>query len=202
MREGEKFRVELVGKFVRLEPLGLDHALGLLAAADEEAFGLMPTRPDQWDTGGFRHYVERLTRMANHQAFAVLAKDTGRVIGSTSYADIRQEHRGVEIGYTWLTSDARGGAANPEMKRLMLAHVFENPVFPKGPAIRVTLKTDRLNERSQRAIEKLGAAKEGVLRQHIVMPDGRYRDTVMYSIIDTEWPALRDGLDERLAAFG
>ena len=161
MREGEKFRVELVGKFVRLEPLGLDHALGLLAAADEEAFGLMPTRPDQWDTGGFRHYVERLTRMANHQAFAVLAKDTGRVIGSTSYADIRQEHRGVEIGYTWLTSDARGGAANPEMKRLMLAHVFENPVFPKGPAIRVTLKTDRLNERSQRAIEKLGRGKGG-----------------------------------------
>lgn len=83
----------------------------------------------------------------------------------------------------------------------MLAHVFENRVFPKGPAMRVMLKTDRLNECSQRAIERIGAVREGLLRNHMIMPDGRVRDTVMYSIIDIEWPAVRDGLDTRLAAF-
>ncbi len=195
------FRVELVGRFVRLEPLSLDHAVGMLLAADEDTFGYMPTRPDQWDTGGFRQYIERLIRLPSHQAYAVISKDNGRVIGSSSFAEIRPEHRGLEIGYTWLSPAERGGAANPEMKRLMLAHAFEAGVFPGGPAIRVMLKTDRLNERSQRAIERVGAVREGVLRSHMVMPDGRLRDTVVYSIIDIEWPAVREGLDARLAAF-
>lgn len=201
MRDGDGFRVDLVGNFVRLEPLSLDHAVGLLLAADEETFGFLPTRPDQWDTGGFRHYVEKLIRLPNHQAFAVISLKTGRVVGSTSYADIRHEHRGLEIGYSWLSPAERGGPVNPEMKRLMLAHVFENRVFTRGPAIRVMLKTDLLNERSQRAIARIGAVREGVLRNHMIMPDGRIRDTVMYSIMDIEWPAVREGLDRRLAAF-
>ena len=116
----------------------------------------------------------------------------GGCAGSTRYGDIRTPHRGLEIGWTWLHPRWYGSGVNRRMKRLMLAHAFEDLGM-----LRVQIKTDGRNLRSQRAIEKLGAAREGVLRKHMVLPDGHVRDTVMYSITDTEWLGVRAGLDER-----
>lgn len=186
----------LEGRFVRLEPLRLEHALGLLAAADKDTFALTIQRPDNWDHGGFRLYCKRLIEMEGCEPFAVVLREDNRVCGVTTYLDIRPEHRGLEIGQTWLGRDFQGTAVNPEMKLMMLGHAFT-----ELNALRVQLKTDARNEQSQRAIEKLGAVREGVLRRHIILTDGHVRDTVMYSIIDTEYERVAQGLRDRLARF-
>ena len=123
-----------------------------------------------------------------------------RIVGTTSYLNLRPADRIAEIGATFLHPDARAGAVNPEMKRLMLAHAFDGGLFGQ-PAHRVEIVTDALNLRSQAAIAKLGAVREGVLRRHKVTWTGRVRDTVMFSIIAEDWPAVRDRLDARLSAF-
>lgn len=129
---------------------------------------------------------------------------TGEVLGMTSYLDIRPEHRTLEIGWTFIAPAHRGTRTNPEMKRLLLAHAFDTPIFPPtsrhagGGALRVCLKTHHLNTRSQRAMAKLGARHEGTLRNLIIMPDGSSRHSVYFSIIAEEWPAVRAGLDRRL----
>ncbi len=107
--------------------------------------------------------------------------------------DVRPAHRGLEIGYTWIARAYQGTRVNPECKYLLLRHAFE-----KLGAIRVQLKTDGRNLQSQHAIEKLGAVKEGVLRKHLILPDGYVRDTVMYSITDSEWPHVKSRLEARL----
>jgi RimJ/RimL family protein N-acetyltransferase len=117
------------------------------------------------------------------------------VIGTSSFMDIRPAHRGVEIGATFLRPEARSGAANPESKLLMLAHAFERC------AVRVELITDLRNLRSQAAIAKLGAVREGVLRRERITWTGHVRDSVIFSITDSEWPQVRAGLERRLAAF-
>ncbi|GMA14011.1 N-acetyltransferase [Deinococcus metallilatus] len=114
----------------------------------------------------------------------------GELAGSTRYGDIRAAHSGLEIGWTWLHPRWHGSGANRRMKRLLLAHAFEEMGME-----RVQLKTDLLNTRSQRAIEKLGAVREGVLRRHIRRPDGTMRDTVMYSVTREDWPGVRARLD-------
>jgi N-acetyltransferase len=126
--------------------------------------------------------------------FTVILKETGRIVGSTRYLEVRAEHRGVEIGWTWYAPDAWGTVVNPEAKLLLLRHAFED-----WKAIRVQFKTDHLNVHSRNAILKLGAKFEGSLRQHRVRSDGTIRDTVMFSILDTEWPAVQAELLERLA---
>ena len=123
----------------------------------------------------------------------MVLRDTGQAVGVSSYTDVRPEHRGLEIGGTWIGRTYQRTAVNPECKYLMLRHAFENL-----GAVRVQLKTDSRNTQSQRAIEKLGAQKEGVLRKHIILPDGYVRDTVMYSITVEEWPEVRVGLEDRL----
>jgi RimJ/RimL family protein N-acetyltransferase len=128
--------------------------------------------------------------------FAVIRRDQDRVVGSTSYLDVQPANRGVEIGSTWYTPDVRGTSVNPEAKYLLLRHAFDD-----WGAIRVCLKTDHMNRQSQAAIRKLGAHYEGTLRQHVIRPDGTYRDSVYFSILDREWPEVRRGLDERLAAL-
>lgn len=125
--------------------------------------------------------------------FATCLKDTGEIIGSTSYLTIEPLNRGLEIGGTWVRKDQQGTQINPEAKYLMLKHAFETL-----GAIRVSLKTHHLNLQSQRAIEKLGAQKEGVLRNHVIMPDGSYRHSVMYSILEDEWPEVKKGLEARV----
>jgi RimJ/RimL family protein N-acetyltransferase len=123
----------------------------------------------------------------------MILKETGEPVGATAYLEIRPAHRGLEIGRTWIARPWQGTRVNPESKHLLLRHAFETL-----GALRVQLKTDLLNLRSQRAIEKLGARREGVLRQYQTRGDGTQRDTVMYSLVAAEWPAVKAGLEARL----
>ncbi|MBI4841836.1 MAG: GNAT family N-acetyltransferase, partial [candidate division NC10 bacterium] len=126
--------------------------------------------------------------------FAIVERASGKAIGSTRYLDIRRGDRGLEIGWTWIGLPFQRTAVNTECKYLLLVHAFEDQ-----RAVRVQLKTDLRNEASQRAIERLGAVREGVLRKHMVLWDGFIRDTVYYSIIDSEWPEVKRRLQRRLA---
>lgn len=165
-----------------------------MLAADEATFEFMPTHPLPWTLDGFTEYVRRISAGHDSVALAVTERDTGRVLGTSSYLEIRPSHRTLEIGMTWITLAAWGSAVNPEMKLLMLGFAFESL-----GCVRVAFKTDLRNERSQRAIARLGAVREGVLRNHMLMPDGYRRATVLYSITDDEWPGVKAGLERRLA---
>jgi RimJ/RimL family protein N-acetyltransferase len=125
--------------------------------------------------------------------FATVLRESGRAIGSTRYLDIRRADRGPEIGWTWIAPQHQRSAVNTECKYLLLRHAFEDL-----EAVRVQLKTDRRNERSQHAIKRLGAVREGVLRKHMAVRDGFIRDTVYYSILDSEWPEVRRRLEDFL----
>lgn len=190
--------ITLQGEFVRLEPLRPAHAEPLLVpAASPDIWTWMSAEPttrpamDEWIAAAVA---------AEHQgreyAFAVIQAADGRAIGSTRYMDVQAAHRGVEIGWTWYGVDRWGTVVNPEAKYLLLRHAFED-----WGAVRVQLKTDRLNTRSQAAIRKLGAVTEGILRNHRVRRDGSLRDSVIFSIIDREWPAVRAQLRRRIAAL-
>jgi RimJ/RimL family protein N-acetyltransferase len=180
--------VTLTGERIRLEPLRRDHAAGLLDSA---------RAPDIWrfmsDTLDSPAATERwiessLTGVAagTDNVFVIVEQATGRVIGSTRFLDIRPAHRGLEIGWTWLAKDQWRNGVNTECKFLLLQHAFETL-----GAIRVQLKTHRLNFRSRQAIERIGAQFEGILRNAVIMPDGTFRDSAYYSVIDAEWPAVR-----------
>ncbi|TDC38298.1 N-acetyltransferase [Micromonospora sp. 15K316] len=121
--------------------------------------------------------------------FAIVDLGTNKAVGSTSYIDIRPQDCTVEIGWTWITPSHWGTGANTEAKFMLMQHAFE-----EHSAGRVAIKTDLRNERSQRAIAKLGAVREGVWRNHRLLSTGRYRDSVFYSVIDSEWPQVRDRL--------
>lgn len=138
-------------------------------------------------------YVRTMLALERTIPFVIIDARTSRPVGVTAYGDIREKHRGLEIGWTWLTASARGTRFNPQAKRLLLAHAYE-----VLGAHRVQLKTDARNLRSQAAISKLGATREGVLRKHMVMHDGYVRDTVMFSITAEQWPSVREQLDRRL----
>jgi ribosomal-protein-alanine N-acetyltransferase len=185
--------VTLTGVSVRLEPLELRHAPGLLSAASPELFRFTPQGPDEWTVAGFERDIERVNAIPDSVAFAAIELHTGRVIGRTTYMEIRPEHRGLEIGRTWIAREHQGTHINPEMKYLMLRHAFEHL-----QAVRVQLKTGHENLQSQRAIARLGAVLEGVLRNHMIEPNGRLRNTVMFSITIQEWPGIRASLQERL----
>lgn len=187
----------LEGRFVRLEPVTPDLVADVRAALNCD--------PDTWAIMGASAYGERfdgwwLDAQAEAAArsritYAVRRLSDGAVVGSTSLMNIRWPHRGVEIGWTFYRPDARGGPVNPECKRLLMAHAFD------GGAIRVELMVDLRNGRSQAAVAKLGAVREGVMRRHKITWTGHLRDTVVFSVIDTEWPAVRTALDERLSRF-
>ena len=121
--------------------------------------------------------------------FVTVDKATGRVIGSTRFGNIDRENRRAEIGWTWITPAFQRTHVNSEAKYLMLRHAFD-----VWGCIRVELKTDVLNEKSRKAMLRMGATEEGVLRKHGITYSGRYRDTIYYSVLDTEWPAVRDRL--------
>ena len=126
--------------------------------------------------------------------FAVVLADTGVAVGSTRYMDIRRAHRGLEIGWTWLAPGVQRTRVNSETKYLLLTHAFETL-----GAVRVQLKTDARNTRSQRAIERIGAVMEGAHRRHMLTWAGHIRDTIYYSILDTEWPQVKQKLQVILA---
>ncbi len=196
----------LIGRAVRLDPTSLADAPDLLTAAGApETFRWFTRPPAPFDASGMHDYVRFLMDATDIEPLTLRLVATGEVIGMTSYLDIRPEHRTLEIGWTFIAPEHRGTRVNPEMKRLLLAHAFETPIFPPasrhagGGALRVCLKTHHLNTTSQRAMAKLGATYEGTLRNLIIMPDGSSRHSVFYSIIAQEWPAVREGLDRRLA---
>jgi RimJ/RimL family protein N-acetyltransferase len=186
----------LTGEWVRLEPLAEPHRDGLRAAADDERIWehtLVAARGPGFDAW----FEEALAqRGAGRQVpFAVRLRGGGRLVGGTSYLDPSERHRRVEIGSTWYAPDVWGGVVNPECKLLLLGHAFE-----ELGCNRVSLVTDVRNERSQAAIAKLGAVREGVLRSHMLTQGGRVRDSVLFSIVAAEWPTVRAGLAARLAA--
>lgn len=167
---------------------------GMLAAADDSCFTFHLDLPTPWDLNGFTGLARRLMNRPATVAYAMELNETGELVGVSTYMDIRADHKGLEIGSTWISKRFRGTAVNPESKLLMLANAFEN-----YGACRVQLKCDGRNVQSQAAITKLGAQREGVLRKHMVALDGFVRDTVMFSIVQEEWPAVRAGLEARLA---
>jgi RimJ/RimL family protein N-acetyltransferase len=189
--------VVLEGEAVRLEPLQLRHAADLAVAGEEPGiWSYLPCGPVLGLAAMQCWIADRLAQDAagGSVAFAVVARASGRAVGSTSYLDISRGDRRLEIGATWLGREARRTRINTECKLLLLRHAFE-----QLGAGRVQLKTDARNVRSQAAIERLGAQREGVLRAHMVLWDGFVRDTVMYSIIAAEWPAVQARLEAMLA---
>lgn len=185
--------VHLEGRVIALDPLSLDHAPALWRVADLDIFAYMTLWPADTSLDAFQAYVQQVLKRPSACPFAIVLQETGQPVGITSYLDIRPEHRGLEIGNTWIARPYQGSRVNPESKYLLLRHAFETL-----GAIRVQLKTDLRNVHSQRAIEKLGAHKEGILRKHMILPNGYVRDSVMYSITDDEWPGVKAGLEARL----
>ena len=180
--------ITLADEHVRLEPLGLAHVEGLKrAAADGELWKLRITSvPEPHETRG---YIE--TALAGLEAghmlpFAVRERATDRIVGSTRYHDIVPAVERVEIGYTWYAQSRQRSHVNTECKLLLMAHAFET----LGAKL-VGWRTDNFNFASQRAIERLGARRDGVLRHHAVRRDGTIRDTVMYSLTAGEWPEVK-----------
>ncbi|HEU0303405.1 MAG TPA: GNAT family protein [Gaiellaceae bacterium] len=195
----ENAALTLRGRLVVLEPLAASHEAGLFRAAQDMDWSRMPVDPSSGPER-FRLWLEDALRQGargEHVPFAVLAADTGLPIGSTRYLSLRPEHRGLEIGWTWLTRSAWGAGANVEAKLLLLEHAFE-----QLGCMRVEFKTDARNERSRRALEALPAQFEGVFRKHMLVGDDgtRLRDSAWYAIVDDDWPEVKANLERRLSA--
>lgn len=188
----------LDGRWVRLEPVAEGHRDGLRPAADDPAIWAV-TMADAAGPAFDPWFADLLALQAAgaRLTYAVRLRATGELVGTTSLFDYEPRHKRAEIGWTWYRPDHQGTAVNPECKLLLFAHAFDTMGLN-----RVQLKTDLVNTRSQAAIAKLGAVREGVLRAHMVARGGRIRDTVMYSVTRAEWPAVRDRLTARLAALG
>jgi len=190
--------VVLNGKFVRLEPLSQEHALGLSAAGMDPTIWRYMLYGELTSVEKMADWInDLLSRKAagTDQPFAVRHLASGKLAGSTRYLEIRPEHRSLEIGGTWYGAEFQRTAVNTEAKYLLLRHAFETL-----GCIRVQFKADSRNERSLRAIERIGAQREGLLRNHMILSDGTYRHSVYYSILDDEWPAVKARLEEKLAA--
>jgi RimJ/RimL family protein N-acetyltransferase len=187
----------LAGKWVRLEPLTEAHREPLRAASDDDRvwqFMYTDGRGAAFDAP----FDEALAACAagRHAPYAVRLLATGELIGRTGYIDPVPLHKRVEIGGTWYRPDHWAGPVNPECKLLLMAHAFDTLGYN-----RVQLITDLLNTRSQAAIAKLGATREGVLRAHAITRGGRIRDTVVFGITATDWPRVKERLLARLAAI-
>lgn len=187
--------VRLEGSAVTLEPLEPRHAPALFRAHDPEIFRYTLDFPADSSFEAFAAYIDRCRTAPASLDFAMIGPD-GEPIGCSAYLDIRPAHRGLEIGRTWISRAWQGTRVNPESKYLLLRHAFETL-----GAIRVQLKTDARNAHSQRAIEKLGARREGVLRNYQIRANGLPRDTVLYSLVADEWPEVKARLAERLSRF-
>ncbi len=188
--------VTLAGRVVRLEPLSEAHIPDLAKVGLEEKIWVY-MRYGRIETAEQRaRWVGELLELqaqGTDLPFAVIYQANNRAIGSTRFLNIEPEDRSLEIGGTWYGLDYQGTQVNTESKYLLLRQAFE-----VLGCVRVWFKTDSRNLRSQRAIEKLGAVREGVLRNHMILPNGYIRDSVMYSILPQEWPAIKQSLEKRL----
>ena len=191
----DELAVRLEGDLVVLEPLGDEHAEELWEAAQA---------PEIWrwlaHVGSSREYFDHwfdlsvsAHREGREGVFATRDRRSGALVGSTRYLAVRPADRVVEIGWTWLNPSAWRSGINVEQKLLLFEHAFE-----RLDCVRVELKTDARNERSRAAMAALPAQFEGVLRNHMIVPDVGQRDSAYYSVIDSEWPAVRANLERRL----
>jgi RimJ/RimL family protein N-acetyltransferase len=186
----------LEGRFVRLEPFteGLKEEVRLAVDCDPETWAIMPVNPmgngfeEYWNTACSAPATERM-------AYAIRRPMDGQIIGMSTYYTTLVSQRGIEIGTTFLHPAVRGGPVNPETKLLMLDHAFA------AGAARVQFRVDTRNTRSQAAVTKLGAVREGVLRRDRLTWTGYIRDTVYFSVLDSEWPEVKSRLEDRLAGF-
>jgi RimJ/RimL family protein N-acetyltransferase len=189
--------VTLQGRHVRLEPLALDHLDALCEVGlDEELWALIPVRAQTRE--GMQTYIEVALRLQESKSalpFVTIEQSTGRVVGSTRFMSIDAPNRHVEIGSTWIAKPWQRTAINTEAKFLMLRYAFETL-----GCLRVELKTDSLNEKSQKAILRIGAKQEGTFRNHMICWNGRIRHTVWFSVIDSEWLEVKKQLEEKLCA--
>lgn len=187
--------VILDGNFIRLEPLSGNHLDALCRVGlNEEIWRLSPTTINTRED--MSRYIENaLDEQVKGVSlpFATVEKKTSEVVGSTRFGKIDPKNRRAEIGWTWIGKSWQRTFVNTEAKFLMLRYAFE-----VWNCIRVELKTDVLNEKSRRAIERLGAKQEGILRKHIITDSGRFRDTVYYSILDDEWGVVKTNLEAKL----
>lgn len=189
----------LEGQYARLEPLTLAHEEDLArAAADGELWNTDVTIIPK--PSGMKEYIEAALKalaLGFELPFAIVRKTDSRsqVVGTTRFYDVFSGDRKAAIGYTWLGKSAQRTFVNTEAKLLLLTHAFET-----WRCVRVELITDVLNDQSRAAILRLGAKQEGVLRNHLILPSGRIRDSVVFSIIDSEWPEVKQGLVKRLSA--
>jgi RimJ/RimL family protein N-acetyltransferase len=185
----------LEGEFVRLEPLSMKHFDDLAQVAFDEdlwkwTLGRVSNEED------LKKYIEEAasgTASGIYLALATIDKRSGKAVGATRFGSIAREYRRVEIGWTWIGRDFQRTVVNTEAKYLMLRHAFET-----WKALRVYLQTDALNERSQKAIARLGAKREGILRKDKITDQGRVRDSVIFSILDDEWAEVKNNLEAKM----
>ncbi len=187
--------VVLEGEFVRLEPMTIAHHSGLSAVGlDPEIWRytlVMVQTPDE-----MRGYIESALKLqadGTTLPFVTIERRSGRIVGSTRFGNYDAANRRIEIGWTWIAPPWQRTAINTEAKYLMLSHAFE-----KLHCVRVELKTDVLNTTSRKAMIRIGAKEEGVLRKHSLVWNGRYRDSIYYSILDVEWPGVKQELQRML----
>lgn len=188
--------VVLTGKHVRLEPMTEEHTPGMAEIGVGQPFWHFMVYGNINSVEDMHRWVLDLLSRAQKGTdlpFVAIHLESGRVAGATRYLNIMPQDRGLEIGGTWYGPEFQRTPVNTECKYLLLCHAFETL-----GCIRVQLKTDLRNERSQKAIERIGAVKEGILRNHMILPDGHIRHSVFYSILDTEWPEVKKRLEEMI----
>lgn len=192
-------KITLEGRTVRLEPLALRHADGLAAAINDGELWKLPVTvvPHPRDLDAFFNQADAAFRDQRELAFAIIDKASNTIVGSTRFRCIEAAHKRVEIGFTFIGESWQRTHVNTETKYLMLQHAFESWRFN-----RVELLTDVLNTASRNAIARLGAKEEGIVRSHMVMRDGRVRDSVLFSIISSEWPAVKKSLEQKMQQRG
>ena len=188
--------IMLTGKYVRLEPMTEEHAPALAEIGVGQSFWDFMVYGEIKTVDDMSNWVLDILSRAEKGTdlpFVAIHLASGRMAGATRYLNIMPNDRGLEVGGTWYGPEFQRTPVNTECKYLLFRHAFETL-----GCIRVQLKTDLRNERSQKAIERIGAVKEGVLRNHMILPDGHYRNSVYYSILDSEWLGVKKRLEEML----
>jgi N-acetyltransferase len=187
----------LRGVHATLEPLDRSHEQALNDAANDGELwrSTVTTVPSQETMPRFIETALSVQRSGTGLPFVIVQNSTGKVVGTTRFYQAEPAYRTVEIGYTWLAKSAQRTGVNTDAKLLLLTHAFET-----WRCIRVSFITNVLNHQSRNAILRLGAKEEGVMRNHMIMPDGRYRDTVLFSIIESEWSDVKARLESKLGS--
>jgi RimJ/RimL family protein N-acetyltransferase len=181
--------VTLEGNGLRMEPLAQEHAQGLFNRGQNSGDWDYMARACFVDMADTRQWIDEALCTSDQVPFAIVETAKGKVVGSTRYMNIHTDHKSLEIGWTWLGQEWQRTHVNTDVKLLLLSHAFE-----RLGCLRVEFKTDERNLRSQRALERIGATREGVLRQHMVVQKDFSRNSVYFSVIDSEWPEVKERL--------